>query len=197
MGRTSDAKERLIDTARELMHAKGYGAVGVGEICTQAGVNKGSFYYFFESKQRLGLAAIDAYTEAGGALWREIADSEGPALDRLERIVASAHQNCKAQKSDSKQVHGCMLGNLALEQSTQDPEIQARIKKAFDGHLRLFERLLREAIKEGALAKNTDAKDKARAAVALMEGSMMLAKVQNDPKLTRDLPKQVIALVRA
>ena len=45
MGRTSNAKSRLIATAMALMYVRGYTAVGVHEICTQAGVYKGSFYH--------------------------------------------------------------------------------------------------------------------------------------------------------
>lgn len=62
MGRTSDAKDRLIAAAMELMYARGYTAVGVQEICDRAGVNKGSFYHFFPSKQALVLAVIEAHT---------------------------------------------------------------------------------------------------------------------------------------
>ena len=50
MGRTSTAKSRLIATAMQLMYVRGYTAVGVHEICTQASVHKGSFYHFFPSK---------------------------------------------------------------------------------------------------------------------------------------------------
>jgi len=63
MGRTSTAKARLIATAMEIMYIRGYTAVGVHEICTQAGVHKGSFYHFFPSKQALVLAVIDTYGE--------------------------------------------------------------------------------------------------------------------------------------
>ena len=63
MGRTSDAKPRLLAAAGELFQDKGYHAVGIQEICDAAGVNKGSFYYFFSSKRDLVLAAIDAQVE--------------------------------------------------------------------------------------------------------------------------------------
>ena len=196
MGRTSTAKERLIETALTLIHDKGFGAAGVNEICAKARVNKGSFYYFFESKLSLGLATIDAYAESAIAKWREISNAHGPALGRLERIFGLAYQYGGEQKRTAKKVCGCMLGNLALEQSTQDPQIQSRVKATFDGNLQIIEDLIREAVEEGALPEGTDASGKAVAALSLMQGSVMLAKVQNDPKLLRDVPKQVIGLIR-
>src|SRR3981189_495802 len=59
MGRTSDARERILSAARSLIETHGYSALGVAEICRTAGVPKGSFYYFFDSKESLALAVID------------------------------------------------------------------------------------------------------------------------------------------
>ena len=59
MGRTSDARERLIHSAIELVHARSYADVGVNELCEHAGVKKGSFYHFFPSKRDLIVAALD------------------------------------------------------------------------------------------------------------------------------------------
>ncbi|HTO08336.1 MAG TPA: helix-turn-helix domain-containing protein, partial [Myxococcota bacterium] len=64
MGRTSDARERLIDEASRLFHARSYESVGVQELCDAAEVNKGSFYHFFPSKEDLAAAVIDAQWEA-------------------------------------------------------------------------------------------------------------------------------------
>ena len=53
MGRTSDAKVKLLSVAFDLIHENSYGAVGVEQICQRARVNKGSFYYFFKTKTDL------------------------------------------------------------------------------------------------------------------------------------------------
>ncbi|MGW2716009.1 TetR family transcriptional regulator, partial [Streptomyces sp. NPDC001356] len=38
MGRTSDARRKILDTARSLIEMRGYSALGVAEICKAAGV---------------------------------------------------------------------------------------------------------------------------------------------------------------
>ncbi|UCD12029.1 MAG: helix-turn-helix transcriptional regulator [Nitrospinaceae bacterium] len=43
----SDAKQRILDSARGLIYSRSYAGVGVQEICKHAGVKKGSFYHFF------------------------------------------------------------------------------------------------------------------------------------------------------
>src|ERR1051326_1563388 len=59
MGRVSDAKERLMDAVLELIWTGSYGSTTIDQICDKAGVKKGSFYYFFESKADLAVAALD------------------------------------------------------------------------------------------------------------------------------------------
>src|SRR2546425_2059407 len=59
MGRVSDAKERLMGSVRELIWTGSYGSTTIDQICAKAGVKKGSFYYFFDSKADLAEQAID------------------------------------------------------------------------------------------------------------------------------------------
>jgi TetR/AcrR family transcriptional repressor of nem operon len=60
MGRTTtDTKQKLIDTALELILKSSYGSVSVHDICKAADVKKGRFYDFFPSKVDLAIAAME------------------------------------------------------------------------------------------------------------------------------------------
>ena len=87
MGRTSDARERLVDEACRLFHARSYESVGVQELCEAAAINKGSFYHFFASKDDLAAAVIDAQwqTTRDELLDPTLAD-DVPPLARIERF---------------------------------------------------------------------------------------------------------------
>ncbi|MEO8425481.1 MAG: TetR/AcrR family transcriptional regulator [Verrucomicrobiota bacterium] len=50
MGRVSNAKERLMKAVQELIWTGSYGSTTIDQICQKAGVKKGSFYHFFDSK---------------------------------------------------------------------------------------------------------------------------------------------------
>jgi TetR/AcrR family transcriptional repressor of nem operon len=56
-----DMRQHIIDVARLLMTNKGYTAVGLAEVLSTAGVPKGSFYYYFKSKEEFGQALLEEY----------------------------------------------------------------------------------------------------------------------------------------
>lgn len=47
---------RLLETARDIIRAKGYTAATVGEISAAAGATKGGFFHHFGGKEELGIA---------------------------------------------------------------------------------------------------------------------------------------------
>ena len=62
---------RLLDAAQELMLAKGYVATTVDEICTAAGVTKGSFFHYFRNKEEFGEGAVGAVCASPGVGLRQ------------------------------------------------------------------------------------------------------------------------------
>ena len=135
MGRTSDARERLVDSGSELMHERGYTAVGVSEICSAAGVKKGSFYHFFPSKVDLALAVIDRHSTAASDALAELVEGTAPPLERLTTYLEGLRQGQVALRQSCGKVLGCPIGNLGLEMSTQQPELRERLRRQNCGGL--------------------------------------------------------------
>ncbi len=52
-------RETIFNTALDLFFKKGYHNVSVNEICRQAGISKGSFYYHFKSKDQIVIDKIN------------------------------------------------------------------------------------------------------------------------------------------
>ncbi|MFJ7069477.1 TetR/AcrR family transcriptional regulator [Streptomyces sp. NPDC101115] len=197
MGRTSTARERLLDATGELMRGRGYAAVGVAEICAKAEVKKGSFYHFFESKQALTVEVVDAYWAAERACWTEVVTGPGTALDRLRQLLAGPAELQRRVKETTGSVDGCLLGNLALELSTQEPDVRARLDEIFDEQIATVAAVLAEAAAEGAVPADRSGPEVARAVVAQLEGLVLLAKLKNDPAVLDGLWPQVRLLLSA
>src|ERR1041385_2830325 len=85
MGRNSDARQKLMDAVTELIWHGSYGTTTIDHICDKAGVKKGSFYYFFESKSDLALAALTTDWEKHRPDLDSVFSPTIPPLERLKR----------------------------------------------------------------------------------------------------------------
>ena len=193
MGRTSDARERLLRSAGELLSGRGYADVGVQEICDRAGVKKGSFYHFFRSKRDLLVAVVDADAEFYRQLFDRAMSTELEPLQRIQRVFELEYKLHRSARDTTGRVEGCKVGNLAAELSIADDGIRRRLNATFEEWAGYLEASLREAIESGAI-KETDPATSARALVAYLEGIALLAKTYNDPEVFNRLAAESMLL---
>ncbi|MEU1167606.1 TetR/AcrR family transcriptional regulator, partial [Streptomyces sp. NPDC005921] len=149
MGRTSDAKRKILDAARSLIEGRGYSALGVAEICKAAGVPKGSFYYFFDSKESLALAVVDEHWAAQKRDWTRALGSDAEPLARLRRLFEETEAAQLAVQQGCGTVAGCLFGNLTLELSNQTEAVRGRLQEIFDAQVDMVESVVAEARERG------------------------------------------------
>ncbi|MCI3239053.1 MULTISPECIES: TetR/AcrR family transcriptional regulator [Streptomyces] len=179
MGRTSDAKEKILAAARSLIEARGYSALGVAEICTAAGVPKGSFYHFFDSKESLALAVVDEHWAAQKRDWTRVLEGDAAPLDRLRQLFEQTEAAQHTAQQGCGTVSGCLFGNLTLELSNQTEAVRARLQEIFEAQIDMVESVVAEARERGD-ATVTDTREAARAVVAQLEGQVLFAKLYNN-----------------
>ncbi|MFI5360887.1 MAG: TetR/AcrR family transcriptional regulator [Elusimicrobiota bacterium] len=179
MARESDAKERLLRTASDLMSESGYGAVGVEHICERAGVQKGSFYHFFPSKSDLAVAAIEDHWEKNRADKERIfADAVAP-LERLTGWCDLIRRNQRRRAQRRGKVLGCPYSSIGSELSTQDEKIRRKCQEMADRTRAYLEGAVRAAQREGLVSKG-NAAEIARELYSFAMGVVLQAKIQND-----------------
>jgi TetR/AcrR family transcriptional regulator, transcriptional repressor for nem operon len=181
MGRTSDAREKILTAAQSLIELRGYSALGVAEICKTAGVPKGSFYYFFESKEALALAVIDEHWAVQRHEWSAILDSDDEPLQRLRRLFEVTELAQRTGQQTCGTVSGCLFGNLTLELSNQTEPIRARLQQIFDAQVEMVRSVVALAQDRGEVTV-TDPREAARSVVAQLEGQVLFAKLYNDTR---------------
>jgi TetR/AcrR family transcriptional regulator, transcriptional repressor for nem operon len=196
MGRTSDAKEKILDAARALIELRGYSALGVAEICKAAGVPKGSFYYFFESKEVLALAVIDEHWVVQRLDWERIMRSDTQPLQRLRKLFEETEAGQRAGQQSCGTVSGCLFGNLSLELSNQTEPIRERLQEIFDKQVEMVDQVIAEAQMQGDVSV-ADTHEAARSVVAQLEGQVLFAKLYNNPQRLETLWSNCLALLDA
>ena len=196
MGRTSDADERLMTAARDLMWEESYGSVTIDDICKRADVKKGSFYYFFESKAALAVAALEKLWSDD---WKPKMDARfSPSVEPLERIrgYLEAHYSmqCQVQK-DTGKVLGCPVCSLGSEVSTREVDVGAKVREIVARKRKYLESAIRDAMAEGAI-EPCDPAQKALALNCMMEGAISQARIMNETEPLRSLVTMGLDLLR-
>jgi len=186
MGRVSDARERLMKAVRELVWTGSYGSTTIDQICDKAGVKKGSFYYFFDSKADLAVVAIEEDWKHHRTDLDSIFSPTVPPLERLKKYCEFGY---RFQTEICKQ-YGCVLGcplfSVGAEVCTQeDHRLQKKIQEILEYKRKYLESTIRDAHAAG-LIEAPDPATKSRILFAYYQGLQTQARIQNSLDVLKD-----------
>ena len=181
MGRSpTDTREKLIQTANELIWLNSYGSVSVDDICKTSGVNKGSFYYYFTSKAELAVAAMEtSYQSLEKELHKVFSTTVSP-VKRFENLATFVYEKQKQAHHKYGRVCGCPFASLGSEMAGNETTIQKKADEIFDRQGKIFMPTLQEMIDAGQLPKETNKATKASQILAFIMGQVMMARIQNN-----------------
>ncbi len=190
-----ESKGKLLRVAMQLISESSYGSVSVEDICRQAGVKKGSFYHFFPSKSDLTVAAIEADWQSRQTGLDSIFSPQTPPLERLGQFCENAMQCQVEKKASYGKICGCPMLTLGAELSTQDEKIRLKTMEIVARYVRYLESAVREATAEGRVDPG-DPHEAALALFAHFQGTLLQAKIQNDPAPLLGLNEQFLRLLQ-
>lgn len=195
MGRHSDAKQKLMDAVLELIWTGSYGMTTIDHICARAGVKKGSFYYFFDSKCDLAAAALEVDWCRRRAQLDAIFSPTVPPLERLRNFCDSAYGKQAEMKEKCGCVLGCPLYALGSEVCTQERKLQLKIQEILSQHRKYVESAIRDAVADHAIEGPINPAEKAGMIQAYFEGMLTQARIQNNVGVLKDLPRGIAAIL--
>jgi TetR/AcrR family transcriptional regulator, transcriptional repressor for nem operon len=170
----TSTREEIIRKGAELIHAQGYKGTGIQQILQSSGIPKGSFYFYFKSKEDFGLAVIDHFTAAIGEIFTAcLSDRDVPPMGRFEKLFD--YYESAFQKTGG--ALGCPIGNLSLELADTNERIREHLRTAIEGLVAQIESCLAEAIRDKSLPEDVQVADTARFIFYGFEGAILHMKV--------------------
>jgi TetR/AcrR family transcriptional regulator, transcriptional repressor for nem operon len=175
-------KDQILDIALDVFRKNGYHHTAMSDLATACGLQKGSFYHYFTSKETLMQAVLEKTLAQLQAEVFPLAYKEGlPARTRMEQLIKKF--------SEVMLLHdgGCIAGNLTLETA---------------GNIALFKQTLRQIFDTWTAALKHIFEDKfspemshrlAEQAVMEFEGAAMLHKIYTDGRFYRDCYQRIIS----
>ncbi|MBX8495909.1 TetR/AcrR family transcriptional regulator [Pseudomonas cichorii] len=168
-----DMRQHIIDVAKSLMTNKGYTAVGLAEVLNAAGVPKGSFYYYFKSKEEFGQALLEEYF--ADYLSRVDSRMAHPGSG-AERLVAYFEYWIETQGTDLPEGK-CLVVKLGAEVCDLSEDMRHVLEKGTAKIIQRITACTERGIADGSI--NSDEKPEvfAESLYQLWLGASLLAKV--------------------
>lgn len=178
-----DSKTKLLNAALHVVRSKGYTATRIEDICSEAGVTKGSFFHHFKSKDELALAAVSHWDEVTSGLFAQAPyhDHEDP-LDRLLAYLDFRKELLAGDLPDFT----CFAGMITQEVYETRPEIVAACERNISGHAFTLEADITEAMKKYGVSGNWSAEGLALHTQAVIQGAFILAKAKGGAAIAAD-----------
>ena len=170
----AEHRTRILAAAARLFRQRGFDDVTVAEVMKDAGLTHGAFYGYFPSKQALIAEAV------GQALppAPDKARPRRPAAEFADGYLSVRHRDVRATS--------CLFSSLGTEAARGSAELRQNMTEAVRSRIDHL----------GVEAKGDTPREKRRAAIAAwsaMVGAMVLARIIDDEKLS----KEVLAETRA
>lgn len=186
-------RQHILDTARTIISAKGYSAVGLSEILAAAGVPKGSFYHYFKSKELFGQALLDDYVDAYLAgLDAMLAPDGGTAATRLMRywnswLVLSADE-CAGSK--------CLVVKLSGEVADLSEAMRAALLRGTNQIVQRLADCIAQGFADGSIPPAPAPQQIALTLYELWLGAALLTKLRRDPSALENATRATRAMLQ-
>jgi len=169
-----DVRQEILDTAQIIISGKGYAAVGLNEILAAAGVPKGSFYHYFESKDAFGEALLESYFET----YLEDLDAmlQRPGLSEGERLMVYWQKWVDTQASCDPEGK-CLAVKLGAEVSDLSETMRKVLLRGTSAVIGRLARTIERGLADGSVTIAGEPQETAETLYQTWLGASLLAKI--------------------
>lgn len=169
-------RQHILNTSFKLVLHKGFVGVGLQEILTTCGVPKGSFYYYFASKEAFGCALLQQYlADYKVKIDQLILQEERSAYVRLVALwQAWIDDPCH---NDGGWAENCLIVKLAAEVSDLSEDMRQILNFGVTKLTERIANLLSEGQQDGSIPQHIEPEKMAQTMYQLWLGAALLAKL--------------------
>ena len=185
MKKGEESRQRLIECAAELFWKNGYSATGINEILKQTGLPKGSFYFYFKSKDDLATAVTEYYQKILLEQFRS--SSQGNDWESfIEEIFDYLFGRATGQT-----FAGCPYAVMGMETALSKPAVAS----VFMEGLKKFEQIFQEVLLYSGLSPD-HAKILSQRMLSIYQGYLLLGRINNNTSFLKNARKNMLEMYR-
>ena len=179
MKKSEATRQHILETGRKLIAEQGFSSMGLSILLKTAGVPKGSFYHYFESKEHFGCVLVqqylDEYMKSLDALF------ETDALSVREKLFQYWHlwENYQHSKDASKH---CLIVKLSAEIADISEDMRELLARMTTKVEQRLGEIIEAGVQDGSIALKLEARMTAQVLYHMWLGASLIGKVTRDKK---------------
>ena len=165
-------RSRILTEGRALVLANGFGGLGLTELLAASSVPKGSFYYYFASKEAFGCAMLNDYVADYLTALDAIIARPEPAAQRLNSFFSAALGGEAGSMADR-----CLVVKLAAEIADLSEDMRHVLDQGVNAVCDRLAALLRAGIEDGSITPQDNPGSAAALLYSQWLGAAIIAKL--------------------
>lgn len=186
------SREQIIERATNLFWQRGYHATSIADLKAATGVNLGSLYSEFSSKQELYEAALFYYRKSVVLKRRAVVEKSSNALEGIERFFEILITHALEERDR----FGCLNTNTCVELGTNDPAFREIVKKGLLDWKKFWARTVKLGQESGHICPKLDPDDAACMIITLTQGINVVGKAVKDRRFLEGSVKSSLRILR-
>lgn len=174
-------KEKLLDSAQELVFERGFTATTLDLMLEKAGLTKGAFFHHFKNKDDMAVALIERYLDGEATLLKRLIDrAEHLSRDPLQQLIIIIGFIIDDIETDGPLSKGCLFASYAFELAEFDENVRALARQGFLKWREIIGGKISEVTKMYPARFPTDPTDLAEAMLAAFEGGVVIFRMEGN-----------------
>ena len=164
------SRQKTIETAAVLFNKKGFTGCSMGDIVAASGLEKGTLYGHFSTKEELALLAFDY-------AWKDTSDKRLRNVHTVSNAVDKLKLHVDNYVNTQSFPGGCPLFNFAVDADDGNLALRTRVRKALKGWEDFLAKIVEEGQSAGEINSEIDSHSVANLVISILEGATVLARI--------------------
>lgn len=185
-------ENEVLDKAVEVFWEKGYEAASMQDLVNAMGIQRGSLYATFGSKQQLFLKSLDRYAEKVVKKLLEILESKESAIGSIEQFFAQLVEHLLT----GGVLRSCLVTNSAIERGLRDEETREKVRYLLEVLKAGFYQTLLRAQQQNEIYVDMDIEATAYYLTNSMQGLLVMGKVCSDRAVLENINHVTLSIFK-
>jgi AcrR family transcriptional regulator len=163
-------RQKIIETAAVLFNQKGFTGCSMGDIVAASGLEKGTLYGHFSTKEELALLAFDY-------AWKDTSDKRLQNIETVSNAVDKLRLHVDNYVNTPSFPGGCPLLNVAVDADDGNLALRTKVRKALKGWEEFLAKIVEDGQSAGEINPEIDPHSIANLVISMLEGATALTRI--------------------